>query len=107
MTIYALSSSPGLSGVAVIRISGSEAEKIILSLTKKTMPPPRVATLRKVIQIKTKELIIPHKHLHQRMFVLRPLADIAPFFIHPESKKNIKQLIKECKDDSKVFEYEL
>ena len=57
--------------------------------------------------IKTKELIIPHKHLDQRMFVLRPLADIAPFFIHPESKKNIKQLIKECKDDSKVFEYEL
>ena len=56
--------------------------------------------------IKTKELIIPHKHLDQRMFVLRPLADIAPFFIHPESKKNIKQLIKECKDDSKVFEYE-
>ena len=57
--------------------------------------------------IKSKELIIPHKHLDQRMFVLRPLADIAPFFIHPESKKNIKQLIKECKDDSKVFEYEL
>ena len=57
--------------------------------------------------IKSKELIIPHKHLDQRMFVLRPLADIAPFFIHPESKKNIKQLIKECKDCSKVFEYEL
>ena len=41
------------------------------------------------------------------MFVLRPLSDIAPFFIHPELKKNIKQLIKECKDDNKVFEYEL
>ena len=57
--------------------------------------------------IKSKELIIPHKHLDQRMFVLRPLSDIAPFFIHPELKKNIKQLIKECKDDNKVFEYEL
>ena len=57
--------------------------------------------------IKSKELIIPHKHLDQRMFVLRPLSDIAPFFIHPELKKNIKQLIKECKDCSKVFEYEL
>ena len=57
MTIYALSSSPGLSGVAVIRISGSEAEKIILSLTKKTMPPPRVATLRKIINSNSNELI--------------------------------------------------
>jgi len=57
--------------------------------------------------IKSKELIIPHEHLYKRMFVLRPLADIAPFFIHPELKKNIKQLIKECKDDNTVFEYEL
>ena len=57
MTIYALSSSPGLSGVAVIRISGSEVEKIILSLTKKTMPPPRVATLRKIINSNSNELI--------------------------------------------------
>lgn len=57
--------------------------------------------------IKSRELIVPHKHLHERMFVLKPLADLAPFFIHPELKKNIKQLIKECKDDSKVFENEL
>tara|TARA_B100000242_G_scaffold162232_1_gene115935 strand:+ start:2357 stop:2836 length:480 start_codon:yes stop_codon:yes gene_type:complete len=57
--------------------------------------------------IKSKELIIPHEHLYKRMFVLRPLADIAPFFIHPVLKKNIKQLIKECKDDNTVFEYEL
>ena len=35
MTIYALSSGAGLSGVAVIRISGSETEKVILTLTKK------------------------------------------------------------------------
>ena len=47
MTIYALSSGAGLSGVAVIRISGSETENIILTLTKKGLPTPRVATLRK------------------------------------------------------------
>ena len=35
MTIYALSSGAGLSGVAVIRISGSETEKVILTLTKR------------------------------------------------------------------------
>ena len=35
MTIYALSSGPGVSGVAIIRISGSEASKVIKSLTGK------------------------------------------------------------------------
>ena len=38
MTIYALSSGAGLSGVAVIRISGSETENVILTLTKKVLP---------------------------------------------------------------------
>ncbi len=57
MTIYALSSGPGLSGVAVIRISGSETEKVILFLTKQNLPIPRVATLRKILNIDSKELI--------------------------------------------------
>ena len=35
MTIYALSSGPGVSGIAIIRISGSEASKVIKSLTLK------------------------------------------------------------------------
>ena len=35
MTIYALSSGPGVSGVAIIRISGSDASKVIKSLTLK------------------------------------------------------------------------
>ena len=60
---------------------------------------------KKIINLN--ELIIPHKYLHQRMFVLRPMADIAPFFIHPKLNKNIKQLIKECTDHNKVFEYEI
>ena len=57
MTIYALSSGPGLSGVAVIRISGSETDKVIFSLTKRSLPVPRVATLSKFIDSKSKELI--------------------------------------------------
>ena len=47
MTIYALSSGPGVSGVAIIRISGSETSEVIKSLTKKDLPKPRMATLRK------------------------------------------------------------
>ena len=57
MTIYALSSGPGISGVAIIRISGTEASKVIKSLTGKKIPQPRVATLRKINNINTSELI--------------------------------------------------
>ena len=57
MTIYALSTGPGVSGVAIIRISGPEASKVIESLTGKKIPAPRVATLRKINNINTSELI--------------------------------------------------
>jgi len=57
MTIYALSSGPGVSGVAIIRISGSETSEVIKSLTKKDLPKPRMATLRKINYINTSELI--------------------------------------------------
>jgi tRNA modification GTPase len=57
MTIYALSSGPGVSGIAVIRISGPETSKAIKLLTGKSIPKPRVATLRKINKINTSELI--------------------------------------------------
>ena len=57
MTIYALSSGPGLSGVAVIRISGAHTSNVIKLLTGKDLPQPRVATLRKINKINTSELI--------------------------------------------------
>ena len=57
MTIYALSTGPGTSGLAVIRISGQETSKVIKTLTKSKLPEPRMATLRKVNKINTSELI--------------------------------------------------
>ena len=57
MTIYALSSGPGVSGIAVIRISGQETSKAIELLTGRSVPEPRVATLRKINKINTSELI--------------------------------------------------
>ena len=57
MTIFALSSGPGVSGVAIIRISGSKSSDVIKSLTGKEIPEPRVATLRKINNINTSELI--------------------------------------------------
>jgi tRNA modification GTPase len=57
MTIYALSTGPGISGVAIVRVSGEDTRRVIELLTSKTMPKPRVATLRKVNKINTSELI--------------------------------------------------
>ena len=57
MTIYALSSGPGISGLAVIRVSGKETQKVIKFLTGKNSPKPRVATLRKIICEDSSELI--------------------------------------------------
>ena len=57
MTIYSLSSGPGISGVAIIRISGPETSKILELITNKSLPKPRLATLRKINKINTSELI--------------------------------------------------
>ena len=57
MTIYALSTGPGISGVAIIRVSGPETKIVISKLTNGSFPEPRVATLKKINKIKTNELI--------------------------------------------------
>jgi tRNA modification GTPase len=57
MTIYSLSSGPGISGIAIIRISGTDTSKVIELLTGKNLPKPRVATLRRINKIDTFELI--------------------------------------------------
>jgi len=57
MTIYALSSGPGISGIAVIRVSGKNTTEVIKKLTGSKLPPPRVATLKKFNKNGKKELI--------------------------------------------------
>jgi len=57
MTIYALSSGSGVSGVAVIRVSGKNTTKVVIKLTGSKLPSPRVATLKKFNKNGGKELI--------------------------------------------------
>ncbi len=57
MTIYALSSGSGTSGIATIRVSGKFAKKVVEKLTNSQIPEPRVATLKKINYINTNELI--------------------------------------------------
>ena len=57
MTIYALSSGPGISGIAVIRVSGKYTADVVKKITRNKLPSPRVATLTKFNKNGTKELI--------------------------------------------------
>ena len=57
MTIYALSSGPGISGIAVIRVSGKDTEEVIKKITGSKLPTPRVATLTKFNKNGAKKLI--------------------------------------------------
>ena len=57
MTIYALSSGPGVSGIAVIRISGQNTKKVIKTMTFSEPPNPKMATFVKFKDPITKETI--------------------------------------------------
>lgn len=50
--------------------------------------------------LSTENLIIPHPHIEKRLFVLAPLTEIAPGFVHPVLKKTTRQLLDECPDKS-------
>ncbi len=43
-------------------------------------------------------LTIPHKQLHLRQFVLRPLCDITPQWLHPSIKRNASELLESLLD---------
>lgn len=46
------------------------------------------------------ELVIPHKDVQNRDFVLRPMLEIAPDFVHPVLEKTIKELYTKLENDS-------
>ncbi len=55
--------------------------------------------------IQTENLQIPHPRISKRNFILFPLNEIIPNFIHPVLNVSIKNLKNECSDDLKVFKY--
>lgn len=57
------------------------------------------------LQYKNDFLTIPHPLMHERKFVLMPLAEIAPHFVHPVFNKTVQELLDEVKDDSEVWRW--
>lgn len=49
----------------------------------------------------TPELTLPHPRLHERAFVLVPLAEIAPELVHPIAMKRIEQLLAELPESER------
>jgi 2-amino-4-hydroxy-6-hydroxymethyldihydropteridine diphosphokinase len=50
----------------------------------------------------TEFLTLPHPRLHQRRFVLTPLAELAPELLHPTLNQTIRRLLAQTSDNSHV-----
>jgi 2-amino-4-hydroxy-6-hydroxymethyldihydropteridine diphosphokinase len=50
----------------------------------------------------TQLLTLPHPRLHHRRFALVPLAELAPWLVHPTLNKTISELLDALEDESEV-----
>lgn len=57
--------------------------------------------------INEKDVTIPHPSIGDRKFVLAPLSEISPDFVHPVTKKTIGRMLSECRDPLRVHKLSL
>jgi 7,8-dihydro-6-hydroxymethylpterin-pyrophosphokinase len=55
--------------------------------------------------LRKKGLIVPHPRFHQRRFVLVPLAELAPGYLHPLFRRRVTTLLKECRSVERVEQW--
>lgn len=80
--------------------------EFLLDRTGKSLKRPRTCDLDILffgdLTMETDLLTLPHPRLHQRRFVLCPLNEIAPNFVHHVFGKEIGELLEQCEDESGV-----
>jgi 2-amino-4-hydroxy-6-hydroxymethyldihydropteridine diphosphokinase len=98
--IFVKSVSPSQMLARMLRI------EYLLGRKDKNLKKPRTVDLDLLLfgnfQLYTEFLTLPHLRMHERKFVLVPLAEIAPHFVHPVQNKTIQELLEMLKDDSEV-----
>jgi 2-amino-4-hydroxy-6-hydroxymethyldihydropteridine diphosphokinase len=81
-----------------------------LGRTREVKDGPRTIDLDLLLygdlEKETAFLRLPHPRLHERRFVLEPLAEIAPRLVHPVMKKTAGELLESVEDESTVKKWE-
>lgn len=104
-----------LNMVIEIRVTNVSATQMMARLLRieyllgrgdKTTKKPRTVDLDILFfgdtRVESEFLTLPHPRLHLRKFVLVPMAEIAPTFIHPILDKNIADILANIDDTSEV-----
>lgn len=116
--VFALEHPPYLNMAAEVHVKNVSPEQMmarmlrieyLLGRRQKFQIAPRTVDLDLLIfgdrQINSPLLTVPHPRLHERNFVLVPLNEIAPTLVHPILKKEIRELLQNSPDDSKVARF--
>ncbi len=107
--------APYLNMVAEIHVTNISASQMLarmlrieylLGRREKNQKKPRTVDLDLLLygnfQSYTEFLILPHPRMHERRFVLVPLAEIAPHLVHPVLNATIQEILETVDDDSEV-----
>jgi 2-amino-4-hydroxy-6-hydroxymethyldihydropteridine diphosphokinase len=57
------------------------------------------------VTLETTDMTLPHPRLHERAFVLVPLAELAPETVHPKSGQTIREMLRELPNRGGVEVY--
>src|SRR5829696_2340390 len=81
----------------------------LLGRKDKSLKKPRTIDLDLLFynheQTESEFLTLPHPRLHLRKFVLVPMVEIAPTFVHPIFQKDVTTLLSESTDTSSVVRW--
>lgn len=107
-----------LNMVAEIRVTNISSSQMLARMLRieyllgrrdKNQKMPRTVDLDLLLygnfQSYTEFLTLPHPRMHERRFVLVPLAEIAPHLVHPVLNLTIQEILESIKVDTQVMRW--